>query len=87
MRRLSGEDSSVERNSLSSRRNALRKQLLVAGHYKGRGLITQACAQLVRTVERIDSDYIPDTNDYITGDDASMLAEQVTSLRTDWKCK
>ncbi|MGZ8226535.1 MAG: choice-of-anchor Q domain-containing protein [Methylococcaceae bacterium] len=65
---------------------ALRNQLLTAGHFQDRALTTQACAQLTRTLPFIDPDSTPDSDDYVTGTEAGALADQVTALRTTWAC-
>lgn len=68
------------------KRNAVRNQLRAAGHYKSRNLNTQACSQLARTLNRIDPDGTPDSDDYVTGSSGDELTAQVNTLRTDWAC-
>ncbi|MDP1615568.1 MAG: choice-of-anchor Q domain-containing protein [Methylococcales bacterium] len=75
-------------NSLVIQRsNALHNQLLGAGHYKSRGLGAEACAQLRRTLDRIDPNNTPDANDYVTGNEAGTLTEKLKALRVAWTCK
>ncbi len=70
-----------------AKREAMRRQLLTAGSYKDRKLSVQACRQLAASLDRIDPDQTPDTNDYITGTMADELKQHITDLRTGWLCK
>lgn len=73
--------------AMKRRLDALRNQLLTAGHYKNRNKTTDACAQLKRTFKQIDPDNTPDGNDLVTGSAAGQLADQVIALRADWLCE
>ena len=68
------------------RRSAALNQLIVAGSYRGRGFGHQACNQLARLSQRIDSDHHADFNDYVTGSEAATLAAKITELRNTWAC-
>lgn len=70
-----------------AKREAMRRQLLVAGSYKDRNLSVQACNQLARSLEQIDPAQTPDANDYVTGAMADELGQQIADLRTGWLCK
>ena len=73
-------------NLTVQKRNAVRNQLLAAGHYRSLNLNTQACSQLGRTRNRIDPDATPDFNDYVTGSSGDELITQINTLRTNWAC-
>ncbi len=68
------------------KRNAVRNQLLAAGHYRSQNLTALACSQLGRTRNRIDPDLTPDLNDYVTGSSGDELIAQINTLRTNWAC-
>ena len=72
----------------TSRRDALRHQLLTAGDLIAQGLPVRKgpCPQLRKTLSRIDTDGSPDKNDYVTGAAGSELAEMIRGLRTDLGC-
>lgn len=67
--------------------SAARQQLRVAGDLVSQGKTTDACAQLARTLTRIDADGAsPDSNDYLTGPSAPGMVNQVNAIRTNLAC-
>jgi len=68
------------------RQLAALNQLVAAGNFRDRTLDAKACDQLTGLLRRIDVDNAPDANDYLTGSEASALAEQLTQLKSAWEC-
>lgn len=65
---------------------ALRNQLLAAGHYKDSKQTGLACHQLTRTLRYIDTDNTPDSNNYVTGNQAAALVAEINTLRGLFSC-
>ncbi len=67
---------------------AVRNQLLLVGDFTLRGENPSACAQIARTLHRVDQDGIgPDGNDYVTGPSSPELVSRLAALRLDLGCK
>lgn len=73
-------------NSQAARQTAVVHQLVAAGNYRDNAHDAESCEQLSRLLQRIDTDNSPDNNDYVTGDGAAGLAEQISGLKANWKC-
>lgn len=68
------------------RAHALRNQLLTAGYYKDSSQTGLACNQLSRTLQHIDTDNTPDSDDYVTGNQAAALAAEINTLSGLFSC-
>jgi len=73
-------------NSLIINSVALRNQLLAAGYYKQSKQTGLACRQLARTLQYIDTDNTPDGDDYVSGQQAAVLAADINTLRGLFSC-
>ena len=66
---------------------AVRQQLRVAGDLVDQGKTADACAQLTRTLTRIDTDGAsPDDDDYLTGPSSPDLVKQVRTSQGNLGC-
>ncbi|MGY6214837.1 choice-of-anchor Q domain-containing protein [Methylolobus aquaticus] len=67
---------------------AVRNQLLLTGDFTSRHEMTAACAQIKRTLNRVDHDGSePDHNDYVTGPGSPGLVERLAAVRLNLGCK
>ncbi|WP_052700810.1 right-handed parallel beta-helix repeat-containing protein [Methylocucumis oryzae] len=77
----------VNSNTLAVHKSvALRNQFITAGQYRAQNQNQQACQQLTKALTRIDTTGTPASDDYVTGNQASTLTTQITTLRTTWNC-
>jgi len=68
------------------KRLAALNQIVAAGNFRDNSHEAKACDQVDQLLQHIDSDGSPDKNDYITGNGANSLAEQITDLKVIWNC-